>query len=126
MARPKQIMYFGDAVAILLVTLIGFVTHGETNLSFLPRFAALYFPLSISWFLLAPWFGLFEQEITSTPKQLWRPAFVMVLAAPFAAVLRGLILSTAILPVFAIVLAATSAFGMLIWRGLYLLLNRNS
>jgi len=126
MARSKQILYIGDAIAIVLLTVIGFASHDELNGAFLPRMLAIFVPLTLAWFLLAPWFGLFEQEITSSPKQLWRPAFVMVFAAPFAAVLRSLLLNTAILPVFAVVLAATSAFSMLLWRGLYLFLNRKS
>lgn len=124
MARPKQILYVGDAVAILFVTLLGFITHGETDLSFLPRLLAAFVPLILAWFLLAPWFGLFQSDIISSPKQLWRPVFAMFFATPFAAVLRSLILNTAILPMFAVVLAATSAFGMLVWRGICLLLNR--
>ena len=126
MTRSKQILYIGDAIAIVLLTLMGFASHDELNAAFLPRMLAMLVPLTLAWFLLAPWLGLFEPEITSSPKQLWRPAFAMVFAAPFAAVLRSLLLNTAILPVFAVVLAATSAFSMLLWRGLYLFLNRKS
>lgn len=123
MARPKQILYIGDAVAILLVTLLGFITHGERELSFLPRFLAAFVPLVLAWFLLAPWFGLFELEIADNPRQLWRPVFVMVFAAPLAVVLRSLYLNTAILPIFAVVLTATSAFGTFLWRALYFLIK---
>jgi len=126
MTRPKLILYLGDAVTIALLTLIGFASHDELNAAFFLRMLAAFIPLAVAWFLLAPWFGLFEPEITYNAKQLWRPVFAMVFAAPFAAVLRSLILNTAILPVFAMVLAATSAFAMLLWRGLYLLLNRKS
>jgi hypothetical protein len=48
----------------------------------------------------------------------------MIFAASFAAVLRGLILNAPIIPTFAVVLGATSAFGMLVWRGVYLFLKR--
>jgi len=126
MTRPKLILYLGDAVTIALLTLIGFASHDELNAAFFLRMLAAFIPLAVAWFLLAPWFGLFEPEITYNAKQLWRPVFAMVFAAPFAAVLRSLILNAAILPVFAMVLAATSAFAMLLWRGLYLLLNRKS
>lgn len=126
MTRPKLILYLGDAVTIALLTLIGFASHDELNAAFFLRMLAAFIPLAVAWFLLAPWFGLFEPEITPNAKQLWRPVFAMVFAAPFAAVLRSLILNTAILPVFAVVLAATSAFAILLWRGLYLLLNRKS
>jgi DUF3054 family protein len=122
----KRILILGDILAIALVTFIGFATHGEAGVSFLPRMAAIYFPLSISWFILAPSLGLFQRETTSDPKQLWRPALTALFSAPLAAVLRGLILNAPIIPIFAVILGATSALGMLIWRGLYLLLKHKS
>jgi hypothetical protein len=115
----------GDLLAIALITFIGFATHGEAELSFLPRMAAVYFPLSICWFLLAPALGLFQSRITFDPKQLWRPALAMIFAAPLAAVLRGFILNAPVIPIFAMVLSITSALGMLVWRGIFVFLNRN-
>jgi len=114
----------GDVLAIAIVTVIGFATHRETGASFLPRMAVIFIPLVIAWFLLAPWFELFQAEITSDLKQLWRPVLAMLFAAPFAIVIRGLLLNAPIIPIFAVVLSATSAFGMVLWRGLYFLLNR--
>jgi len=122
--RSKQLLIAGDILAIAIVTIIGFATHGEADMSFLPRMFAAFTPLAVAWFLLAPWFGLFQQEVTTNPKLLWRPVLVMLLAGPFAVVLRGLILNAPIIPIFAVVLSATSAFGMLVWRGIYFLLNR--
>jgi hypothetical protein len=119
----KSILILGDILAIALITFIGFARHGETGLSFLPRMAATFFPLIAGWFLLAPWFGLFQDEIIYHARQLWRPALTALFAAPLAAVLRGLILNAPIIPVFAIVLGATSAFGMVVWRGAYYLLK---
>lgn len=120
----KWTLILGDLLAIAVVTLIGFVAHGAAELSFLPRIAAIYFPLSIAWFLLASPLGLFKQEIISNRRGLWRPAVAMLYAAPFAAVLRGLILDSSIIPIFAVILGATSALGMFLWRGLYFLLSR--
>jgi len=111
-----SILILGDLLAIALVTFIGFATHGEADLSFAPRMAALYFPLSISWLLLAPSLGLFQYEMVSNPRQLWRPALTAIFAAPLAAVLRGFILNAPIIPIFAAVLAGTSALGMVVWR----------
>ena len=62
----------------------------------------------------------------SDVKQLWRPVLAMVFAAPLAAVLRGLILNAPIIPIFAVVLAGTSAFAMLVWRWLYFFINRKN
>lgn len=125
MPTSIRLLILGDILAIALVTFVGFATHGEADLSFLPRMAASFFPVTVAWFLLAPFLGLFQRELTSTPKQLWRPALAMIFAAPFAAVLRGFLLNAPIIPIFAVVFASTSALGMFLWRGIYvLLLNR--
>lgn len=126
MNMNKTLLILGDILAILIVTIIGFATHGEADISFLPRMAALFFPLLIAWFLLSPVLGLFDPAITSNAMQLWRPALAMIFAGPLAAVLRGLILNAPIIPIFAVVLSATSAFGMLVWRAIFLFLQRRS
>ena len=128
----KNILILGDLLAILITTLIGFATHGEVGAGspspyiILPRMAAMFFPLAIAWFLLSPFLGLFQQELVSNPKQLWRPVLAMIFAAPLAAVLRGFLLNAPIIPIFAVVLGATSAFGMLVWRAIFLFINRKS
>jgi hypothetical protein len=124
MLASISVLILGDLFAIGLVTLIGFATHGEADMAFVPRMVALYVPLSISWFILAPALGLFRRETTSDPKQLWRPGLTMIFAAPFAAVLRGFLLNAPIIPIFAAVLALTSALGLVLWRALYYLWNR--
>ena len=124
MLASISVLILGDLLAIGLVTLIGFATHGEADMAFVPRMAALYVPLTISWFILTPALGLFGRETTSDPKQLWRPALAMIFAAPLAAVLRGMLLNAPIIPIFAVVLAVTSAFGMVLWRALYFRWNR--
>ncbi len=115
----KSVLIVGDILAILVTTLIGFATHGELKSEFLLRMVAAIVPLTVAWFLIAPWLGLFQPEIISNPKQLWRPVLAMIFAAPLAVVFRGLILNSAILPIFAIVFGATSALGVVIWRGIY-------
>jgi hypothetical protein len=126
MTQNRSVLILGDILAIGILTLIGFATHGETDLSFLPRMAATFFPLVMAWFLLAPWLGLFQDEVIYNARQLWRPALTALFSAPLAAVLRGLVLNAAILPIFAIVLGAASALGMAVWRALYLLLSRKA
>ena len=121
---PKLTLYAGDILVLLVTTLIGFATHNELKSEFFLRMVAAIVPLTIAWFLLAPWFGLFQPEIISNPKQLWRPVLAMIFTAPLAVVFRGLILNSTILPIFAIVFGTTSALGMVIWRGIYSLLNR--
>ena len=119
-------LIIGDVLAILTVTLTGFATHGELDTAFIPRMSVLFFPLIVAWFLLSPGLGLFQPENTSNLKQLWRPAFAMLFAVPLAAVLRGLILNAPIIPIFVVVLIATSAGGMFCWRGIYFFFNRKT
>ena len=120
----KTLLVLGDILAIAILTIIGFATHGEAELSLVPRMATTFFPLCIAWFLLAPALGLFQPEMISNPKKLWRPAIAGLFAGPFAAVLRGFILNAPIIPIFAAVLAGTAALGMVLWRGLFVFLNR--
>lgn len=121
MKRP--LLIFGDALAIALIALIGFATHGETGLSFAPRFAAVFFPLSIFWILFAYLLRLYQPEITSNLKQLWRVPLTMLFAAPFAVLARSFILQTEIVPIFILALGGTSALGMILWRGFYFFFN---
>ena len=124
MTKNKIILIMGDLLAIFIVTIIGFATHGEMGLSFVPRMLAAFVPLTVAWFFISPWLGLFQPETIPNPKELWRPVLAMIFAGPLAVVLRGLILNAPIIPIFAVVLSVTSAFGMLVWRGVYFLLSR--
>lgn len=121
--NKKNILILGDTLALAVLTIIGFTTHGETGLSYLPRMAASYLPILFGWFALAPWFGLFDREIISNPKNLWRIPLLFLFAAPLAVLLRSVILATPVVPIFALVLGSTNALGMLVWRGVYLAVN---
>jgi hypothetical protein len=122
MLKSKWTLVAGDIIALAVITVIGFVTHGETDLSFVPRMFTTFIPLVVSWFLIAPWLGLFDDQITSNPKQLWRPPLAMLLAAPMAAILRATMLSAVALPLFTIILGGSAALGMFVWRALWYLL----
>lgn len=121
MTKTNWALILGDILALAIITVIGFASHGETDISFVPRMFTAFTPLVVGWFLIAPWLGLFDSQITSTPKQLWRPPLAMLLAAPMAAILRATMLNGVALPLFTIILGGSAALGMLVWRGLYLL-----
>src|SRR5690349_12823433 len=112
----RDLLILGDIVAIALVTFIGFASHGEADVGFIPRMAAAFFPLVLSWFLLSPGMGLFQREIVQDPRQLWRPVLTALFAGPLAAVVRGFLLTAPVIPVFAAVLAVTTAIGLTVWR----------
>jgi hypothetical protein len=118
----KQLpLLLGDILALAIITVIGFATHGETDLSFAPRMMTTFVPLVVGWFLIAPWLGLFDARYTTTLKQLWRPVLAMLLVTPMAVLLRAAMLNSVALPLFAFILGGSAALGMLIWRGLYFL-----
>jgi hypothetical protein len=123
---PKQTGFLiaGDVIAILVVTLIGFATHGETNLSVLPRMLATFLPLLVSWFLAAASLRLFEPDVTLNPRQLWRPLAAMLFAGPLAALLRAFWLGSVVIPIFGLVLTGSAGLGMLLWRSLWYLVRR--
>jgi len=117
-------LIIGDVVIIAILTYIGFATHGETSLSYIPRMGTSFFPLMIGWFLLAPWFGLFDEQITSNTKNLWRIALAALFSAPLAAVLRSFLLGNSVIPIFAAILGLTNAVGMIFWRWIYILFTK--
>ncbi len=112
----------GDSGMLALITIIGFASHGETGLSFAPRMLTTFLPLLVGWFLIAPWLGLFDEQVNSDPRQFWRPILAMVLAAPLTAILRAVMLNGAALPLFTLILGGSAALGMLAWRLLWRLL----
>ena len=126
MTKRTWILYLGDVLSLAVLTIIGFATHGETQIAFLPRMGAIFMPLIISWFLVAPWLGLFRPAVVVDPKHLWRPALAMLFTVPLAATLRGFILNAPIIPVFVLVLSVTSALGMVLWRSLYYFFNQKT
>ena len=120
--KSKKLLVLGDILAIADLTIIGFVIHGETEASYLPRMGITFFPVLIAWFLITPWFGLFEELVITNPKNLWRVALAVLLAAPFAAVLRSALLNTSVPPLFVLILGGSNALGMMLWRWIYILI----
>jgi len=124
MKKYLPILIFGDVLSLALVTVIGFAAHGQTDLALLPRMMATFLPLLAGWFLLAPLLNLFSPDITQNPRQLWRPVYAALLAAPLVGVLRAAMLGGIVLPIFVLVIGANTALGMLIWRAVFLLIQR--
>ena len=122
--NKNNILIFGDIITLAIVTWIGFVSHGESDSSYLPRFFAALIPLLIAWFGFIRWVGLLHEEIVIEPKKLLCIPLAMVFAIPLAAFLRGLILNSPIQPMFVIAFYATNTIGMLIWRWIYLFIAK--
>jgi hypothetical protein len=124
MKNYHPVLILGDILSLALVTVIGFATHGPLSLDLLPRMMTTFLPLLAGWFLLAPLLRLFSPEITQNPRQLWRPVYAALLAAPLVGVLRAAMLDSIVLPIFVLVIAANTALGMLLWRAIFLLIQR--
>ena len=122
--REQFILIVGDILTLVIVTIIGFASHGTAS-SAGTRMLTTFLPLAVAWFLIAPHLRVYESQIALDWRQLWRPFWSMVLAAPMAAWLRGMRLSSPIIPLFVIILGGVGAVGILVWRGLFwLIMNK--
>jgi hypothetical protein len=122
-ARQKMVLLVGDAIVILLVVLTGVVTHGESPTS--THWLATYLPALAAWFLVSPWFGLFASPATR-PQVAWRAGLAAVIATPLATILRGLWLGAMVIPIFTVVLSGSLALGMMLWRLIWVFVNRTA
>ncbi len=122
-SRQQTILIIGDLATLFLVTIAGFARHGELGTTGL-RLLSTFVPLGVAWFLVAPHLGVFDIRRAHDPKQLWRPFWSMILAAPLACWVRGVWLDSPVLPVFVAVLGGICAAALLAWRGLYLAARR--
>jgi len=111
-------VHIGDIITLALVTAIGFASHGTLDSAGL-RMLTTFVPLVVAWYLIAPHLGVYDPSNVSEFRQLWRPFWAMILAAPLAAWLRGMLLNVAISPIFVLVLGGVSAVAILLWRLLY-------
>ncbi len=115
-------VWAGDFLVLLAVTVIGFISHNSNFLSL--RMFATFIPFCIAWAFVAPWFGLFQPESWNRSSQIWRAAQAAVIATPLATFLRGLWLGSAIQPIFVLVMVAISALAMSIWRTAWVFISR--
>jgi hypothetical protein len=122
--NKKTTLILGDILAITILTIIGFATHGEVGFSYLSRMGTTFFPMLISWFLAATWVDLFDERVVTNPQLFWRIFLAMLFAAPLAAVLRAVLLHSVAQPLFTLILGSTNALGMLVWRGIYFFVAR--
>lgn len=111
----------GDALAILVVSLIGFFTHYGKIEGW--RWLTTFLPVLAGWFAIAPWFGVYRPEVAGRVSRVWVPALAAFLSAPLAAWLRGAWLNSAILPLFVLIMALTDALGFFVWRAIWALVS---
>ena len=85
--------------------------------------AATFFPLVIGWFLLAPRLHCLKMKLSITCASFASRASC-ALCCTASGSSAWIDINAPIIPIFAIVLGAASALGMVMWRTLYFLLNR--
>ena len=111
----NYLLLVGDALVLGIVTLAGFASHGTLGTAG-ERMLTTFLPLLLAWILIAPHLRVLDREQLADWRQLWRPFWAMILAAPMAAFLRGAVLGSPILPVFVVVLGGISAVSLFAWR----------
>lgn len=112
------VLIIGDSVTLGIVTVLGFATHAELNTAPL-RMLTTFLPLIASWVMLLPFSGVYRPENTRSPRELWRPVWAMILAAPMAGLLRAIWLGVTVIPIFVVVLGGIAALAILGWRSIY-------
>ena len=113
--KRLYLLVAGDIVAFAIVTIVGFASHGTADTAG-ARMLTTFLPLLAAWLLIAPHLKVYDFSIIIDGRQLWRPFWAMILAAPMAGWLRGLMLNSPILPLFVIILGGVGALTILTWR----------
>jgi hypothetical protein len=123
--RTKAIVILmaGDLLVLLSFVLIGRQNHALAVTNIIAT-AQTAIPFLFSWFLIAPWFGLYNNEISRVfSKFLPRLVAVWLISVPVAHILRALLLGRPIpdgIPItFVIVSLVYIGAVMLIWRSIY-------
>lgn len=114
----------GDLIILAMVTAAGFATHRELDTAPLQRILAVFLPLLAAWLAILPFSRVYDLELASQARSLWRPFWAMVLCVPFAMWLRSAWLKTTVIPLFVLVMAAVSALAILAWRAAFVWLGR--
>ncbi len=114
------LLLIDDAIAILVVTLIGLGFH-QMEAVIWDRLAFTFIPSYFIWVLAAAALQLYNPARVGDWTQLWRVPLAAAIAALPAAVLRSLWQGTPLVPVFVLVMGLAISVGLLISRGLYIL-----
>ena len=123
LTKQHLILIAGDLLVILSFVWIGRSSHGLsiTNIG-----AGLWtaLPFILSWLVIAPWFGIYRDEVNRAWKKIApRLLLAWAVAGPVALVLRALFLGrpvpAGIMPIFASIALAYIGLVALIWRLAY-------
>jgi len=110
----RVVAIIGDGIVLGVLSVAGFAMH-ET-LAETSRLLITVLSFLVAWAWIAPWFGVFGDEVLTDPKRVWRVLLAWVAAAPFGAVLRALLLGLTVSPIFVIVMTVVTGVGLIVWR----------
>ena len=120
LAQQLALLIGGDLLVLLLFTWVGRSSHSLSGIDIFAGLATAA-PFIISWFLIAPWLGLFQVEVSQTWRKLVpRLLLVWLIGGPLAGLLRALFLGRpipeGIVPTFVVITMVIASLFMLIWR----------
>ena len=106
----------GDALIFALFVVLGRRSHSEgVTLSEIIHVAA---PFAIGWFAVAPWFKLYNYDVSGSPKlAMKQTALAWCFAAPIGLALRTFAWGKAFMPTFAITTFLVNLVLLVVWRG---------
>lgn len=111
--RQKAVIV-GDVVVLVMLTVVGFATH--LTLDAFGRMIITAVAALLAWVAVAPFVGVYTEEVISDPRSVWRVGWAWLLAAPLATFLRGAALDRDIPWVFVLVTIVTNGFALVAWR----------
>jgi len=120
MPLPSVLLLIDDAVAILIVTLLGLRFH-QIDAVLGERLPFTFIPFYLIWVLAAAALKLYQPQIAGQWAQLWRVPVGAAIAVLPAAALRALWLGTPLVPLFALIMGGAIALGLLVSRSFYVL-----
>ncbi len=116
-------IFAGDVVVLTLVTLAGFATHNTLGTAG-TRILTTFIPLLLAWLLIGSHVGVFDPEKTAAPRDLWRPFWAMILAAPLFGLIRAWMLGVdSISATFLVVMGGIGSLSIFAWRAVYVFLT---
>ena len=112
--RRQWNVIIGDVAVLVLLTVAGFATH--LTLDAFGRMLVTAIGALAAWAAVAPFLGVYRENVIEDPRSVWRVAWAGVLAAPMATFLRGAMLDRDIPWVFVLVTMLTTSFALVAWR----------
>jgi hypothetical protein len=114
----------GDAIVLIIITILGFATHGTLDETW--RMLITTLGTLLAWAIVAPWFGAFSTASLTRPSSIWRVAYAWAVAAPVAGFLRGWFLGIGVSSTFILTAIAINGLSLVIWRLAYAAINRTA